>query len=553
MRSPSRDAQSIGVVAVAIASVPVVVALVALASRDAVPLPDTAIIATRVRDVFTGDSPLTGVYSRYGWNHPGPLLFYALAPLTELFGGASSATLAGAAVLQVIALLLAAWVAWRRGGVMLVLLVVTTVALTARAVGPGIYLDPWNPFPPVTLLVGFVLLVWSTALGDRWLLVGAALVGSFLVQAHVGYVPLVGAGALYLTGIAVIAITRQPTDVRGLWRAWRAPIGVALLVAVVAWIPPLVDEIVHAPGNLSAIASDVDRSGRDTAGLDSAVAVMADEFRPWPRWVGAAGDGVLGRDPGVVDLAWIVVPGALVALATWIAARRGDRGALALVGLVAVMVVGGTFGMARYEPPLFDWLTLWTIPLALLVVLAMVRALIGCAPPRAPLNVIGACAALVTITISAGAVSVRIAEEPERNPVAEQVRALTTRVMADPPAEPVLVRNAGTRFAGFLLGWSFDPLIDRLDRRGVPVRVDRSLARQYGGHRVAAPRDVREVWYVSDAAETTTRLVELPGAHLVARWRGAVGEGRKDAAIVAVPSDQAPTRAELRSLVLTLG
>ena len=48
---------------------------------------DLALIEMNVRDVPT-HLPLVGAYSRNGWNHPGPLLYYALAPLYWLTGGA---------------------------------------------------------------------------------------------------------------------------------------------------------------------------------------------------------------------------------------------------------------------------------------------------------------------------------------------------------------------------------------------------------------------------------------------------------------------------------
>ena len=39
---------------------------------------DVALTEISVRDVGGAHTPLFGVYSRYGWHHPGPLLFYVL-------------------------------------------------------------------------------------------------------------------------------------------------------------------------------------------------------------------------------------------------------------------------------------------------------------------------------------------------------------------------------------------------------------------------------------------------------------------------------------------
>ena len=78
---------------------PVVAVLVTRVGRSYFPVQDRASIDLWVRDVFGSHTPLVGAYSR-GFNHPGPLLFYALAPLSKLTGGATWATLVGAALVQ---------------------------------------------------------------------------------------------------------------------------------------------------------------------------------------------------------------------------------------------------------------------------------------------------------------------------------------------------------------------------------------------------------------------------------------------------------------------
>ena len=79
-------------VALVVVLAPVVAVLVTRVGRPYFPLEDRASIDLWVRDVFTSHTPLVGAYSR-GFNHPGPAYFYALAPLSKLFGGASWATL----------------------------------------------------------------------------------------------------------------------------------------------------------------------------------------------------------------------------------------------------------------------------------------------------------------------------------------------------------------------------------------------------------------------------------------------------------------------------
>ena len=57
---------------------------------------DISIIELHVRDVFTRHTPLVGPYSRFGWNHPGPALYYVLAIPYWLSGRSSSGLALGA-------------------------------------------------------------------------------------------------------------------------------------------------------------------------------------------------------------------------------------------------------------------------------------------------------------------------------------------------------------------------------------------------------------------------------------------------------------------------
>src|SRR5436305_7493624 len=73
------------VITLAVAAV-VPLAIVVIA-RGLTPVSDWASIELFVRDVGTHATPLRGAWSRYGWNHPGPLLFFVLAVPYRLSGG----------------------------------------------------------------------------------------------------------------------------------------------------------------------------------------------------------------------------------------------------------------------------------------------------------------------------------------------------------------------------------------------------------------------------------------------------------------------------------
>ena len=65
-------------IAVAIVLVPIIVLLGRAIFGSWTTVADYAALELRTRAVGGTDTPLVGPYSRYGWNHPGSLLFYAL-------------------------------------------------------------------------------------------------------------------------------------------------------------------------------------------------------------------------------------------------------------------------------------------------------------------------------------------------------------------------------------------------------------------------------------------------------------------------------------------
>jgi hypothetical protein len=125
----------------AIASAIVAIALVALvmwpilnagrAALDLVwrPSGDWAVLTLRVEDVGRV-TPLVGPYSRFGWNHPGPLMYWLLSIPYHLFGDKPEALLAAAAFLNGLTVAAIGAVAWRRGRLALVAISMTALAST---------------------------------------------------------------------------------------------------------------------------------------------------------------------------------------------------------------------------------------------------------------------------------------------------------------------------------------------------------------------------------------------------------------------------------------
>ena len=101
---------------------PLLVALVALHHTRRYPLLDWAQTEIRIRDITGGHPPLIGLAGRIGpfgeggGSHPGPISFYLLWPAWELFGARAYGMYPGNVALDVVAIALSMWIAYRRGG-----------------------------------------------------------------------------------------------------------------------------------------------------------------------------------------------------------------------------------------------------------------------------------------------------------------------------------------------------------------------------------------------------------------------------------------------------
>ena len=95
--------ETMALVATGVTMIPGLLVIAKFAFRDVLLTGDIAITDARMRDLDNGILPLLGPYSN-GWAHPGPMVFYLLAPLHKLSGGASWALVVGGVVLALVAM-----------------------------------------------------------------------------------------------------------------------------------------------------------------------------------------------------------------------------------------------------------------------------------------------------------------------------------------------------------------------------------------------------------------------------------------------------------------
>ncbi len=230
-----------------VALLPIVVVLIQRWGRVYVPVGDQAILDLRIRDVwsFSSDTPLTGPYSRFGWNHPGPAMYYLLALFSA---GGPSAGLGLPGRQRPPASVAVAWIArlsWRTGGLRWMVPWLAVVTLSYWATGPWIFQQLWNPylpFPFFTLLLLQAWVVGSGRAGGWWAWPSSA--PSWSRPTWATRCPCWPSRVW-----AVVAPPPGRAPGRPKAPAVVAVVAPTVVLAVMWFVPLVVDTAVHYPGN----------------------------------------------------------------------------------------------------------------------------------------------------------------------------------------------------------------------------------------------------------------------------------------------------------------
>ena len=471
---------------------------------------DLALIELRVRDVGGRYTPLVGAFSRYGWNHPGPLLFYSLAAPYRLFGSSGSALSAAGALLNLIAALGCVWVFWRRGGAAGAGFGAVVLLVLLRALAVEVLAFPWNPFAIVLPFLFLMLVVWSVLDGDDWMLPLAVAVASFCAQSHVGSAP--AAGMLVVVAVGAFVVHSRRGSVSSPLRT----AVVSAVVGVVLWLPPILDELRPHGGNLSALWRYWTAPHANTVGWARGARIVNAQFAIPAPWMSA--HERIASFVGGLAPSWHV-PWALLLLlgAGVVALRRKDWASLSLVVLVLLTAATAFVSASRVIDEPYPYLLRWTWTVGAMAWLAIgwtaVRAL-SRSPTRSlqPAIWVGAAAALaLAVATTVTGLHARIPFESTQRALRQLDPALVAA--ARNAHEPILVENAPDigsfgLAAGVLL---------RLNEQGIDARFDTTGVRGPGRH-YTIPREEARTTIVAAVNDAIDGYRKNPAYRLIAAY-----------------------------------
>jgi hypothetical protein len=523
----------IGTALICIAAWPAIAAGLSALHLDWHPSGDWALLAMRIEDVGQA-TPLLGPYSRFGWNHPGPLLYWALAAPYHLLGWSAPAMLAATAFLNAAALGGTVALAWRRGRLPLAALTTLALSILTSTMGPELLRDPWNPYITVLPTALLIVLCWSAAEGDRWAWPAAFAIGSFIVQSHIGYaviVVAVGATAMVLAWRNRPEVAVVPAGDR----QRRLLLAAISAVLIICWIPVLIDQF-FGTGNLTEILRYFSDSADRPAGLHDALAQAADNLQVRDAgWHGVI--TTVGADGAVEGgrLSALLVPIALYATTLAAAVITGARSALRFQIITGVAVVSGILATSRITGPMFGYLIRWWWVLACLWWLSVVWSAISAvlASSRTPqlvrqilpVAVVGLC----MIPAFGGARSSAHAADRALPPEASSSLLLHDLL---PPLIGALgslddVDDVRVEMINSTWGTMADGVRYAISHAGDEVVVDPQYGFKFGEHRSAESRKADAVvWVVS--ADAVRIWSQLPTARTIAIWDPISGAERAD-------------------------
>ena len=220
---------------------------------------DTAVVSLRAQDVFGPGSPVLGMPSAFSsWStladpaHPGPLVFWVLAPTSRFLGAADGALLGtfALAILSVIWIIRLSSRRLGRLGAPAAAIAVLAAALPGATLTGATIWEPINPTMAILPALGLCFATWSVLDGEDWTWPWLLAAASFTIQADLSYLPsslclvLVAAAG---TGVRWKTVWASTPEAR---RKIRSVICWSLVVVAVLWAFPLGEAVANNGGNL---------------------------------------------------------------------------------------------------------------------------------------------------------------------------------------------------------------------------------------------------------------------------------------------------------------
>lgn len=339
---------SIAVIATLVAVVPTVASALRHGLGNWQPGHDAAATVVRARDVFSGHFPLIGMSSLAQLpdgsrlNFPGAWQLYFMAPFLKLFGNSWGTILAMASMI-VVCTGVAAWLAYRRGGLQPTLIVLCGFAALQWTMGGTLLIDPTPAQAVITPFALFLVAVWAVSDGDFVALPVLAIIANYLVLAHLILtllVPVIGLWAAVGLWESLRAQRRaEPQTSRIMRRSFAKWMGISVAAMVILWIPPIIDQF-NGKGNLGRLFQARSQTENATITFGGAVDIIVSILTRPPFWMRDSYLTPHFGDRDASSTTWLlaVIIVAAIGGALYVAVKRRHVLAVKAVGLASLAI-----------------------------------------------------------------------------------------------------------------------------------------------------------------------------------------------------------------------
>jgi len=278
--------------------------------------------------------------------------------------------------------------------------------------------------------------------------------------------------------LVMLAVTVLPAvwTHRRSWREWRGSIGATLALGVVLWLPPLIDQVQHRPGNLRTLVRFFRASAGTSHPFHDVLRLVAPQLSLTSTNLG----GHLGSNvahfrpvsPG--ELLVLAALLAFVAFGAWRAGAAGDHFRLGC----CLAALGGSLGAVASTRAaagdLLPYFTSFSSGVGIVVWFAALLTAADLAAPHVPTGATrrplswGAAGVLVVVALLLGVAGVRARSYAHisNHPDVGRLATAAERVLGSDVDAPVLVVVGKNRPWPQAAG-----LAAELERRGVDVRT----------------------------------------------------------------------------------
>lgn len=501
------------------------------------------IIGEPVHEVVFGDYALFELAARRAWqlnqllgpdaapgfNHPGPAMFYLLAPAVRLLSPGPGLYL-GALLINAAALLATAVFVGRRTNARVALWTAGVLNLFCLSVGVNTLRQPWNPYLLIVPMLLFVVL-WAAAVtqvAGAWL--WAAVVGSYEIQTHVTtalfvtFMVLIGG----LWSLAVMARRTSPRHPRGWW--YRPARMIGLLALVLIWLPSTIELVVDHPNNWQQTWAWLHHGHSVGIAVHTSLGIVLRSIAAFPLqhhvWTNPLPPN------GVEEVAGWLILAAGAALIGWLWRRR-QWFAVALGSASILSVPLATITVSHATGDEYAFLTGWLafVPYVLLLALGVGLFTAAWRPPEDGPKATATWSRKATAWTAVAALacaSIAVVSDLREESVAtvNRIAAQTSSFIPDAEAQLKL----GDRWVGFLIVSASDEevaagVVLELQRRGYHTLVDPRFRYVFGKQITVwhHPTQVIFTFYLANnlvaAKAAPGRIVSSAGGTVMTAWR----------------------------------